>query len=524
MSRKMVAVATLMVLAGVGAAGHERVPLIDAVKNGDRAAVSALLKKGSNASAQDVDGTTALHWAAHRNDLDTANLLIAAGAKVNAANRYGMTPLLLAVENADGSPVVEALLKAGADANTGLPEGETPIMAAARAGNVQAIKTLAAFGAKVDSRESWHGQTALMWAAAEDHGEAIKTLIELGSDLNTRTDGGFTPLLFAVRDGRPEAVKALLDAGANVNDAVITTRPGRRPSAASAATAVGVQGGRNNAANAGGGLTPVDPDSTNAVVLAINNRHYEMAKLLLERGADPNGGQNGGWTALHELAYVRRPNTGKGMPPAEDKDNVDTLELAKMLIEHGADINARQKKERTDGLRNEMNRIGATPLLLAAKHADVPFMRFLAAHGADPHLTTENGITVIAAAAGVGIFNVGESAGTNEEAFEAVKLAYELGSTDVNAANWETGWQPIHGAAKRGSEKIVRFLAEKGSDLDAYTYKEGWLAVRIADGIFIGGTVKRSDDTAELLRTLMKERGIEPPAKNTNDVADPNAP
>src|SRR5207245_9812349 len=119
------------------------------------------------------------------------------------------------------------------------------------------------------------------------------------------------------------------------------------------------------------------------LILAMPDEQWRMARLLVERGADPLDGR-AGWTALHELAYIRRPNTGKGLPPQEDVEHADTLELARLLVEHGADVNARQTRERRDGSRNELTRVGATPFLLAAKHAGIRFMRFRAAHGADP--------------------------------------------------------------------------------------------------------------------------------------------
>ena len=331
----------------------------------------------------------------------------------------------------------------------------------------------------------------------------------MGADFKARTAGGFTPLLFAVREGQLNATRALLDLGANVNDEL---RPSAPPARAGQVAAVG-----NNAGN------PLRPsgsgEGTSALILAITNKQYEVATLLIEHGADPDGSAVG-WTPLHELAYMRKPNVGKGLPPQEDVDHIDTLELARMLIQYGADVNARQTRERRDGARNDMNRVGATPLLLAAKHADVPFMRFLASYGADPHITTTDNDSVLMAAAGVGIFNTGESAGTNEEALEATKLAYELGSTKVNEANYK-GWTALHGAAKRGSPQIAQFLVEHGAEFDVYTYEEGWTPIRIADGIFIGATVKRSDETADLLRNLMRARGMEPPVKVANDVADP---
>ena len=120
---------------------------------------------------------------------------------------------------------------------------------------------------------------------------------------------------------------------------------------------------------------------------------------------------------------------------------------------------------------------------------------------------------------GVGVFNVGESAGTNEEAFEATKLAYELGSTEINAVD-DGGWTALHGAAKRGSNEITQFLGDHGTTFDTVTKKEGWTALRIADGVFVGGTIKRADETAALIRKLMTERGLTPPAKVVNDVAE----
>jgi ankyrin repeat protein len=506
-------------VAATAAAGAPTAPvkasLVEAARNGDEAAVKALLTARANVNAPEPDGTTALHWATSRNQTAIVALLIKAGADVKLANRYGVTPLLLACES--GSPaVVTALLAAGADPNNTMPEGETALMVAARSGKTEIVKLLAAHGGKTETRESWHGQTALMWAAAEGHAEVVRTLVELGADVRARTDGGFTPLLFAARAGKVDAVKALLAAGADVNDALT-------PTASPAAKSMPEAGGAGN--NAGvvreavirpsaGGL-----DGTSALMLALTNKRWTLAKLLIESGANPNDARSG-WTGLHELAYLRKPNVGKGLPPQEEVEHTNTLDVARALVEHGADVNARQTKERRDGSRNDLNRVGATPLLLAAKHADVPLMRFLAEHGADPHLTTDQHASLLMVAAGVGIFNVGESAGTNEEALEATRLAFELGSTDVNAVD-DGGWTALHGAAKRGSNEITQFLVDHGTTVfEATTSKEGWTALRIADGVFVGGTIKRADETAALIRKLMIEHGLTPPAKVVNDVAE----
>jgi ankyrin repeat protein len=500
---------TTVITATSAAAAPLKASLVEATRTGDEAAVRALLATRPNVNAPEPDGTTALHWAASRDQSVIVSLLIGAGADVKLANRYGVTPLLLACETGSAA-VVSALLGSGADPNNTMPEGESAMMVAARSGKTEIVKLLAAHGAKVEARESWHGQTALMWAAAEGHGEVVRTLAELGADVRARTDGGFTPLLFAARAGKLEAVRALLAAGADVNDALIP---------ANAAPVVSLGAGNNAGVNGASSLRPSGGiDGTSALMLALTNKHWTLAKFLVEQGANPND-DRGGWTGLHELAYVRKPNTGKGLPPQEEVEHTDTLEVARVLVEHGADVNARQTRERRDGSRNDLNRVGATPLLLAAKHADVPYMRFLAEHGADPHIATDQHATLLMVASGVGIFNVGESAGTNEEAFEAARLAYELGSTEVNAAD-DNGWTALHGAAKRGSNEITQFLADHGSGFDATTRKEGWTALRIADGVFVGATIKRADETAALIRKLMIERGLTPPAKVVNDVAE----
>jgi uncharacterized protein len=505
----LVCVATLV-------ASNTDLPLIQAVKNSNVAAVRTLLHSGANANARESDGTTVLHWAVSRDDHKLVELLIGAGADVKAVNRYGVSPLLIACESASLG-VVEQLLKAGADPNSALPEGETALMTAARAGNVDVIRALYVAGADVNAKETWHGQTALMWAAANNYPAAIDMLKELGADLKARSDGGFTPLLFAVRDGRTEAVQALLRLGANVNDAVQPQKASMQPVRARPASPDGDGAPTRRMINAVSGAPsrPAGPEGTSALILAITNAHFALAKYLIEQGADVNAASQG-WSPLIQLEYVRRPNHGKGLPPPEAVDTFDSLELAKLLLARGADPNTRQAKEINDGQRNYQNRVGATAFFLAAKHADPPMMRLLAEHGADPLIRTQDGATVLAAAAGVGIWNVGESAGTNEEAFEAVKLAYELGSKDVNASD-DFGYAPLHGAALRGSPEIIQFLVDRGADLSAKTKAEGWTALRIADGVYYTSTVKLARDAGELLRRLMLARGL-PVPEFKNDI------
>lgn len=499
-------IVSLLSMASLGAAGRE-VPLVEAVKKADTVAVRALLQQRVDVNAAEADGTTALHWAAERDNIAVAQLLIRAGANVKAANRYGVTPLTAACINGNAA-MIEAFLNAGADPNATLPEGETALMTAARTGKADALKVLLAHGANVHAKEGWKAQTALMWAAAENHAEAVKMLTEVGADINARANGGFTPLLFAVRAGASDAVRVLLAAGANVNDTVLVPQ-----AAPMTAGRVVPQVAGNPARNSGPSGGP------SALHLAVLNAHWQLGVDLLNHGADPNDdGQ--GWTALHQVAFTRTFPIRKGLPPPVPTGKLDSLGFVKALLAHGGNPNARLKREPKDGVRNTLNRIGATPYLLAGKVADVEMMRFLAANGADTRLPTEDGATPLMAAAGVGLFKLGESAGTNEEALEAVETAWELGSTDVNAVDGN-GETALHGAAYRGANTIVQFLVEKGAKLDVRN-KIGWTPWTIADGITPkGATYVRYLETADLLTQLgAKDHGVKRPEDlNPADVA-----
>ena len=446
--------------AGASAARAADTPLIDAVKAGDAEAVRTLLADGVAVSEAEADETTALHWAAHHDDLEIAQLLLDAGAGVDATNRYDVVPLALASLNGS-TPMITRLLEAGADPNRANPEGETPLMTAARTGNGDAIDALLAHGAEVDAVEAWRGQTALMWATAQNQVAAVERLLAAGADPNARSGRGFTPVLFAAREGNVGVLAPLVRAGANVDDVL----PERNLS---------------------------------ALVLAVYNAQYDFAKALLDEGADPNAAENG-WTALHQVVWTRRPNLGRNPPFPVPLGELDAFDMVRTLAAAGADLNARQTREPRDGNRNLLNRIGSTAFLQAAKVADLEMMRLLVDLGADPSIPTEEGATPLMAAAGVGIWKIGENPGTNEEALAAVRLAWELGN-DVNAvdANGDTA---LHGAIHRGAGNIVRFLVEKGANMDAVNEK-GWSALSIAQGVFYPNTFNRHPELMDLLTEL----------------------
>jgi uncharacterized protein len=468
----LIAAAARVGAAGTGGAG---VSIVKAVKAGDAATVRALLKQPNAANAAEADGTTALHWAIDRDDFVMAQMLIRAGANVKAANRYGVTPMYSAALNGN-APMIQLLLEAGADVNVSLPEGETALMTAARTGKLDAVKVLLEHGADVNSREKWKSQTALMWAAHEGNAETIRLLLAAGAKVGDRSMFGWTPLLFAARQGQIGAIRALVAGGADVNEKL--------------------------------------PDGTSALVTAIQGLNYEAANALLELGIDPNA--NGqGWTALHQIVWSRRPQRGQNNPGQKPNGSMSSLELAKKLVERGADINARETREPNSDMegRNSLNRFGATPFFLAAKSCDVPMMQALLDLGADPFLANVDGDTPLMVAAGVGVYSQGESPGEPEESAEAVRMLIDLGApVNDHDRNNET---PLHGPAWRGSNEAVTLLVNAGAKLDARNNR-GWLPLTIADGVYYNARVMMNLHTAKLLRELMVARGMDASDKGVN--------
>jgi uncharacterized protein len=497
-------------------------PLIDAVKKQDPEAIRALLKQKVSVNTPEADGFTALHWAAQRNDLQLVELLLGAGANVKASTRYNITPLYLAAMNGN-TAVIERLLNAGADPNGTAEEGQTMLMTAALSGKPDAVRLLLTRGAKVDTKEPYKGQTALMWAAAEGNTAATNVLLEAGADATLKSTGGFTPLLFAVRNAHAETAVALLKRGANVND--------------------------------------VAPDGSSALSVAAVNAYFELASVLLEHGANPNLPDPRG-SPLHTVAWLRKPgadgaagvgNTPVGTP--QQTGNVTAIQLARKLLEHGANPNTRvewnEPRFGKEGgtARNPPNiRLGrhlisyrgATPFYVAAKNGDIELMRLLIEFKADPTITTLTGVTPLMVAAGLDTWE-GETPGPftgvpEAERLEAVKFAVSLGA-DVNArANFGdypmegdveytllyyphnidklldlgvgdprwNGSTPIIGAIMSNQTSIVQYLVDQGADVRAKTTL-GWTPLNVAEGVFCCNAKKEFPAAAAIIRKALGE-------------------
>jgi uncharacterized protein len=440
--------------------------LIDAVKDGNVKTVRALVRERVDVNASAADGATALHWAAHRDDLTTADVLIRAGARPNVANDLGVTPLHLACTNRS-TPMVRRLLTAGANPNATLLRGETVLMECARTGNADAVAGLLRSGARVNEAETVNQQTALMWAVAQQHPKVVQALLEGGADIRARSRtypqivetgnrggsgevstvlrGGSTPLLFAARVGDVESAKLLIAAGADVNDA--------------------------------------QPDGVSALVAAAHSGHTALAALLLDKGADPNAAE-GGYTALH--AAIDRSD----------------LELVRALLRHKANPDVRLAKgtparRDSNDFQLATRLIGSTAYLLAAKFVEVDIMRALAEGGADVQLAMPDGTTALMLVAGHGESRArtdfvrrnetrrqicvcdGGVVETESQVLSAMQVALAAGA-DVNAVN-HAGDTAIHFAAMMGFDSVVQLLADKGANVNVKN-KRGLTPLALARG------------------------------------------
>jgi len=566
-------IAVVMLLTALVGAAPGGSPVADAAMRGDREAVRTLLKQGADANAGRGDGMTALHFAAQRGDVELTTMLLYAGANVAAVTRIGQYTALHLASQSGSAPVVEALLKAGASvAAKTATTSVTPLHLAAAAGSADVITLLLDKGADANAKETEWGQTPLMFAASENRVDAIRTLLARGADpkittktidiahelaldraalalqkkildttvpkgrqpdaLQTQavihaarellasgtvppkdptppddslrpgfdpdeinppvaTKGGLTALLHAARQGYVDAAKALVDDGAPIDQV-----------------------------GAGDGASPL--------LMAVLNGQFDVAMFLINRGADPNiASKTEGVTPLWAAMNTEwQPRTRYPQPEEMERQKATYLDVAKALLDRGADPNARIKAHpwylvysgcgnRNCGLADTT---GSTAFWRAAYGTDVHAMRLLISYGADPNIPTiapprpvrrgpqggapgadgtsgplpqamipipygGPGAFALHAAAGVE-YGEGFAGNAHRHApggwMPSVKYLVEELGADVNARD-NDGYTPLHHAAARGDNEMILYLVSKGADVTAVA-RSGQTTADMANG------------------------------------------
>jgi ankyrin repeat protein len=467
--------------------------LSDAIQSGNRAAALELIAKGADVNAADPDGTTALHWAVHRNDGDLVERLIKAGAKVNRLNDYGSSPMSEAA-TAGNVAVLQKLLDAGANVESPNADGMTALMIVARTNNVAAARLLISKGANVNHVDEWRKQTPLMWAAAQSQPEMVKELIASGANPNVRAvvnawerqvtgepraihrpAGGFTALLYAARQGCVECAKHLVQGGAIVDMA--------------------------------------DPEGVTPLILAMSNGRFDTGAYLLSAGANPDKWDWWGRSALYEAVDQNTLPHG-GRPDQPSLDKTTSLQMIELLLKAGANPNLQLKllppyrAVGPDRGPDGMLSIGATPLLRAAKGLDAPAIKLLLAYGARHDIPNARGNLPVQAAGGQGS-RAGDTRGyfttsdVQQRSIAALDALLKAGANvDEGAAG---GSSPLRGAVTWGWNDVITFLAERGANLNAPN-AQGQTVLDSVSGAR-GGQTAAQKETAALLEKLGAKPG-----------------
>jgi ankyrin repeat protein len=460
------------------------VPLHLAAKGGYAGVVRRLLAASVDVNATTTTGASALHFAAASGNAQTITLLVDRGANVNAREpEWGQTPLMFAA-GAGRTEAVKVLLARGADARAAakvidLSERNRQDAAESRERNarIAAIqKKLAAERATISGSAAQPAAPRAMGARQEDNGNEPEPL---GYAELVGSHGGLTALLLASREGFDETALALLDAGADINQVSAS-------------------------------------DHTSPLLIATINGHFDLAMKLLARGADVTLASDAGGTPLYGVLNMQwAPKARHPQPAKYMQQQTGYLELAEALLKAGADPNARLRKSLWYTTYNRdllgVDRTGATSFWLAAYTLDIPAMKLLLRYGADPNIRTakvaeryEDGaggfegpdrsglapipwygpaVAPIHAASGVG-YGLGYAGNTHRHVPDgwvpAVKFLVEELGADVNARD-HNGYTPLHHAAARGDNDLIRYLISKGADVMAIS-RSGQTTLDMANG------------------------------------------
>lgn len=240
-------------------AGPGTTDLVNAVRAGDLAKISALIAAGADVNERDrAGGKTALHWAAKGGNRAALETLIASKADLNVKDRQGRTALWGAVET--DLEIVKFLVEKGADVNARDQINSSPLLWAAGFGKPETVAYLLSKKADVKSTDD-NGWTPLIWAAGLGQPQTVDILVKSGADLAAADkQTGDTPLLRGARTGKADSLRILLAAGADIK-------------------------AKNKAGQS-------------ALHLAAASGSPEKLQILLDAKADPAATDDKGWTAL----------------------------------------------------------------------------------------------------------------------------------------------------------------------------------------------------------------------------------
>jgi ankyrin repeat protein len=469
--------AALFCLAAAGTAAADA-SLAGLIQSGNRDAALKMIAAGADVNAAQGDGTTPLHWAVYKVDVDLARALIARKAKPDALNNYGSSPLAEAVKLANAR-LVGMLLDAGSNVEVANQEGQTPLMLAAAAGSPELTRLLIKHKADVNARALANDWPSQMTAEPRNQ---------------YRPTGGLTPLLYAARAGCTDCVQALLDAGADIN----------KP----------------------------NPDGVTPLIVAIDNFAFDTAKLLFERGANPHLWDWWGRTALYTAIDMNNYNLDAysertGPPIVTTKTTA--LELAQLFLKAGVNPNTQLNMHRpgrggNSGRYDDPIMItGATPLMRAAASQDTAAVRLLLEHGGRADINNVMGVTPLMAATGLGLrrqtprFNPTAS-DAQDRSIATLEILLAAGG-DVNAritdvtsrvASWgrgslitERGGQSaLFGAVQWAWPRVVQYLIDHGAEV-AIKDDRGVSPLDVATGKAGSADNRPSPEVAKILQTAI---------------------